>query len=46
MNSNGDMQLVDSNLDDIKTKLEETHNITTASKTIGEFVFELFEKSY
>ena len=33
----------DSNLDDIKTKLEETHNITTASKTIGEFVFELFE---
>ena len=33
----------DSNLDDIKTKFEETHNITTASKTIGEFVFELFE---
>ena len=33
----------DSNLDDIKTKFEETHNITTESKTIGEFVFELFE---
>ena len=34
----------DSNLDDIKTKFETIHNITTEAKTIGEFVFELFEK--
>ena len=33
----------DSNLDDIKTKFETIHNITTEAKTIGEFVFELFE---
>jgi lysyl-tRNA synthetase class 2 len=33
----------ESNLDDIKTKFEELHNIRSETKTIGEFVFELFE---
>ena len=33
----------DSDLDDIKTKCKEIHNITSETKTIGEFVFELFE---
>jgi lysyl-tRNA synthetase class 2 len=33
----------DSNLDDLKVKFGEEHSITTESKTIGEFVFELFE---
>jgi lysyl-tRNA synthetase class 2 len=33
----------ESNLDDIKTKFEEKLNIRSETKTIGEFVFELFE---